>query len=730
MGSKRSRRRVGPDSRAEQPPTAPQRTFALVGHRGAGKTSLGELLLHLAGATRTIGSVDARTALLDATDEERRRGASLSTSCAWIPWEGHRLDLVDTPGSEAAAHDRALAVALTDGALLAIDAANGFVPGAEAALDDVLANRSPLVLVPTKLERLVEAGRLEELEALYADVEASARARVIPLYLPFVEDGALRGLVSVLDEQVLRFDPDGGGAFSPEPVPLSVEASLAAARDRLCDAVALTDDELLHEYLEFLGIERDRLASALAEAVRSGRIVPAVPVSTALRIGGQQLLDAVVRWLPSPDQRRPPVATDADGAPVPVEPHGAFVGQVLSVRLDDEGQPYTVLRVWSGTSPGGAWRDARTGRRHRVQKLYFLRGPRRAAARSFGPGALLATWDLDDLRPGDTLSADRELTLRTPELPEPMMHVLVRTGQGARARDRLEALATDLARRDLLLRAERCPVTGAVRLSGASQAQIDLAVERLRRRFGGDLTVELPPVAYRETLASTVRSVRGVHRREDAHGLVDEFGACVLDVSPLAPEEGLRFHDLLPPDDVDDLPARYRPAVDEGVRLAATRGPTAGYPVVGLEVRLTGGEYDILQSTEEHFQRAGEIALKAALRTAGTRLLEPWSHVEIRAPYDAVNDVLSDLAAHRGRLVGVDTLVGRPRRTTVRIEALCPDRELRTFASRLLARTHGRGRYVSRHSHYEPLPSQLEREVIATSPHRRAPAEALAPGTG
>lgn len=725
MGSKRSK---APRRSPEGP--ALQRTVALVGHRGAGKTSLAELLLHLTGVTRNIGSVDAGTSLLDASEEERRKGSSLQPGLAWMAWEGHRIDLVDTPGTAAAAHDRALAIRLTDAALLAVDATAGLSSGAEAVLDDVLAARAPMLLLPTRLERLVEAGRLDALEALYEAVEHASGVRVLPLFLPFVEEGRLRGLVSVLDQSVLRFDPDGGAAFSPEPVPLAVQQPLAEAFDRLCDAVALTDDELLEHYLEYLEIPTDRLREALRVAVREGRIVPALPVSTALRIGGQQLLDLMVQLLPSPEQRRVPLATDADGAPVPVGVDGPLVAQVLSVRPDEQGEPVTILRVWSGRAPGTAWFDHRTGRRHAVRKLYVLRGPRRAAVRALQPGMLVATWELESARPGDTLSAGAPLALPLPELPPPMMHVVVSPADpSAREREadqrRLFEAAEVLAARDLMLRAEPLPDLQGIELSGSSQAQLDLAIERLKRLVGMDLEVELPPVDYRETPARAAQGVRGVHRKEDADGLVDEFGACVIDLLPLDPDEGLRFRDLLPPDDADDLPARFRPAVEEGVRRAAARGPRAGFPVVGVEVRLTGGEYDILQSTDEHFRRAGEVALRDALRQADTRLLEPWSHVEIHAPYEAVNDVLADLAAHRGRLVGVDTLSGRPRRMLVRIEALCPDRELLTFASRLLARTDGRGHFVRRHSHFEPLPAQLEREVIAASARQR---EALGHG--
>lgn len=705
-------------SRADTPVATETRTVALVGHRSAGKTSLGEVLLRVAGVTRTVGSVDRRTSLLDHHEEERRRGQSLQLSFAWFDWQGAVVHLIDTPGSEVALSERVMGLHAADAAILVVDATAGVEVGTETNLEEARRLGKPVLVALSKVDRRVEIeGVLQELQAL-------VDARVVPLFLPFEEEGILRGVVSVLDEQVCRYDPDGAATFSPEPLPLRLETPVQAARERLTDAVAMADDALLEEYLEYLELPRQRLEAGLVQAVARGDVLPVLVTSAHARIGAQPLLNAVLQLLPGP---LPAVVRDADGAERALAAEGPFVAQLVSSHLDGEGDPYHVLRVWSGAPRRGPWThipagDPEGGRSMRIQKLYRIRGPRRATAQGVGPGALVATWEPLEARVGDTFTSGERLMVPLPSMPPLMMSQLVLPSSGepdARELELLEQAAERLVRRDPGLRAQRDPDTGGVLLSGLSAGHLDLTVDRLRQVTGLSLDAELPPVGYRETPVEAVQNVQGLHVRESGDGLVQEYGLCTVDVRPAAPERGIAFQDTLPPDDIDMLPAKYRPAIDEGVRRASAHGPTAGYPVVGVEVTLVGGEYDILQSTDDHFRRAGENALRIALQRAGTRLLEPWSHVEVEAPQAAVGDLLSDIASHRGRVLGMDTVGDGNGRAVVRIEAVCPVRELRTFGARLQAHTAGRGRFVSRHSHYEPLPAHLEHEAIAASPFRR-----------
>lgn len=706
------------------------RTVALVGHRSAGKTSLGELILHAAGVTRAVGRVDDGTGLLDFHEDERRRGLSLELSYAWLEWSGHQINLVDTPGSEAAVHQRAFGLAAADGAIVVVDATAGVQVGTEDAVSEATALRLPMIVAVNKVDRP------HDLEATVAALGSLLGKRPIPLVLPFLEDGEVRGVISVLDETVLRYSTDHDGTWSPEPVPDAYREELRSARERVAEAVALTDDDLLEHYLEFLELPPDRLDAGLVNAVRTCRFVPVVAVSALWAMGAAPLLDRIVGLLPSPLDRVAPLAKDSDGAPVSLGPDGPFVAQLVSTHEDADGEVYHVLRVWSGTPPRGAWFLPRTAARVRVHKLYEIRGPRRATAHTLRAGAFLATWDPLPASPGDTVTEGAHVVLAPPPPPPPMMSLLVRptafTGRpgptrgrsGRReegrarlderlAKERLSRAAERVVRRDPALQLDEDPVTGHLLVSGTGDAHLELTLERIRAIVGDGLRAELPPVPYRETPRGAVLSVEGVHLRETLDGLVHEFGRCVIDVIPTGRNAGtpLGFVDRLPPEDFDDLPARFRPAVEDGLRAASGHGPTAGYPVVDLEIRLTGGAYDILQSADDHFRRAGEKALRTALQRAGTVLLEPWCALTVTAPQPSVGDLIADLAGHRGRIVGLDSS-GH----VVEITAHLPYREVRTLPARLKALTQGRGRFSRRHLTYEVLPAHLESDAVTASP--------------
>ncbi len=680
------------------------RTLAFAGHRSAGKTSLGEALLRAAGATRTLGSVDRRTTLLDHHDEERRRKLSLQNAYAWLEWRSTLVQFVDTPGSAVVSHVRNLALTGADGVVLVVDSTAGVEFGTEEIL---LAHMNkPLVCVLNK------ADRRRNLDAVIARLEVVAGRRVLPMQLPFRDDDdEFAGVVCLTTMSVLRYAPDGSGAYSSEPIPDRYRQAAATAWEHVVESVALTDDALLERYLEFMELETTEFTDALRAAVLAGVIVPAFYTSATGAIGVEPLLDAMVELLPSPREASPPLGREPDGNVVQLSDPG-FVGQVVSAHLDSDGHLYHVFRVWSGEPPrSGQFWNTSTQRSSRIRRLYQVRGPRRAVATTTGPGALLAIWNDLDATPGDTLTDGADLVLPTPPRAPPMMAYTVagKDPAGVRKLPRALQLLTQIDS-GLQVRSDH---DGDFLLAGRDDSHLALAVKRLNEMWGIPVRTALPPVEYIETPLEGVEDVEGVHVLEDVHGLVEEYGACRVDLSPQPLDKGNRFVDGVSDDEA--LPPRYRPAIDQGAMEALAHGPTAGYPVVGAEIRLRGGEYDILQSTDDHFVAAGRIALRAALARSGTRLLEPWWTVEAKVPQECVGDVLADVSAHRGRILGVEP--GEDS-SDARIRALGPFRELRTFAARLQGLTGGRGRFSTAASHYEPLPGHLVKEAIAQSPHR------------
>ena len=479
-------------------------------------------------------------------------------------------------------------------------------------------------------------------------------------------------------------------------------------------------DELLESYLEDLELSEPDLREGLQRAIASGDLIPVVLTSAHQHVGAEPLLDVMVRSRPP---YRLPHVRDEDGASEELPKGTGFVGEVVARQRTRDGDPVTWIKVWSGTPPNGKWAvllpdgppaSERPRKEVRVRKLYRIRGPRRATAPSPGRGALVAVFESLDVAVGTTLTDGTRLQVIGPRPPSAQAAWWVRGPLAA-----AEAFQRSLERvveADVGLSLRWNAVFGATLLCGASDGHLKLAVQRVSEACGYAVTTELPPVAYVEVPAEEVAAIRAVHEVRGEHGLVSEFGSCEIALRPrhgdVSMGTPLRFLDHA--DDEEELPSRFRPAIGEGSEQALQNGPLAGYPVAGVEVCLVGGAYDILCSTEEHFREAGRKAMRTALAHAGTRLFEPWCEVDIQAPQVSLGELLADLAAHRGRVVGME-VVG----DTAELKAHCPYREMRTFSGRLQALTAGRGTFVLEETHHEPVPEHLVAEAIEASPFRR-----------
>lgn len=674
------------------------RTIAVVGHRSAGKTSLGDVLLQATGATRAVGRVEEGTSLLDHTAEARRKHQTIEVGSAWLTWRDHAIFLVDTPGSPAFVHDVDVALRVTDSFVLVTAANDGVGHGTRRVLRQADEDALPGVAV------FHQADRPHDLDVLVADLQATTDRKVLPLQLPFTDDhGEFAGIVDVVHRRALRYDHEGSGQFSAEPLPARLQPAVALAWERIVECVALEDEDLLEQYLEFLELPIEDVLAGLARGVRAARLLPVFITSSAAVVGAQPLLDGIVDLLPPPTLRLPLGLPDDD----------SFSATAVHTTVDSEGRPWTLLRIWTGDfGRGGELVNGQTGRRSKVRKVFQVRGPRRAMAHTTGAGALVATWDPVDARPGQVLAAGERLSVQMAALPPVMVRRrLVPGGEGDVAR--LERAMPVLLRMDHAIETHTDSVTGDIVLEGRTLGQLERAAAWLRERMGTRVTLELPRIAYREAPVTGTSATEGEHRRE-VQGLVEEFGRCALELAPDADCADIAFETRCDP---AELPRRFHGAITEGALEAARTGPLAGYPVIGARVTCVGGEYDILCSAEEHFREAGAAAMRAALLEAGTRLLEPWSALVVHAPPDGVGAVLQDLTSHRGRIVHV--VVG----AEATVEAMCPERETRDLASRLGALTAGRAWFSQRHSHYDVLPDALVGEALRTAPRPpRAPA--------
>ncbi len=688
--------------------------MALVGHRSVGKTSLGEVLLQLAGVTRTAGRVREGTSLLDHTASERRRGMSLQPDFAWLEWPDpvfphpvRLLNLIDTPGSDAVAHDRRLACLAADAVVAVIDASEGVQLGAELGLADAVELGIPRFVVITRLDRGCDLGpvlaRLAELPGIAP----------VPLTVPALSaTGELRGVLSVVDGMFHPLGTDLDAAPSPMEAEGHDRSLLAAAREGLAEAVAVTNDQLLEAYLEYLGLPDEQTREGLRMAVASGRITPVLVASAIPAAGARPLLDALIELAPSPLTRGPPRAWSLDGEPAAIPPSGDFVAQWVASGLDEDGTPYRVLRVWAGAPPRvGLWTNGNTGETARVRKLYQLRGPRRAAALVTGPGSLVATWDPLPGVPGDAFTEGARLVLASPEPASPMVASWIAPvaadGRIAAPKSaettRFSVAVGRVLALDPSLWVESDRVATGRVVHAANEAQLAWFVDRLAEWFGVKCRRELAPVPYREVPIKAVTDVEGIYRIEDSAGCATAFGRVVVDLEPASLEIG-RVSDGVEVENYlveDDVPVPLQTGAIAGVHRGLARGPQ-GFLVVGAVVRMVAGDHDLLVSTSEHLAKAGEVAARLAVERGQTRLAEPWVEVVVWAPPASTGDVLSDLAARRARITGLEIAGDQ-----AAIHATVPYKELRTFGSRLQSQTGGRGRFVEGSWHWELVPAHV-----------------------
>jgi elongation factor G len=682
------------------------RTFALVGHRSSGKTSLADGLLQRLGVTRAVGRVEAGTSLLDHTAESRRFRRSIGLSFAWAEHGANWLEFVDTPGSESCTQHRQLALACADGAVVVIDGSRSLGHGDRAVLHDVVRSRTPRIAVITKLDRVVGADDVVGLVDAWAEDHG---VRSAALQVPLFQAGKLAGVVDLFTRELWV-----GAQRQPLPPEMAEDLDVIAAIDagweRLAESVALTDDALLERYLEDLDLPPDVVRRGLVQASLRGRVIPVLFASSALDLGPDALLPWIIELLPSPMSRRPMTAFDTEGheEDLVADPAQGFVAQHVTTELDESGEMYRVFRVVRGTVPRkGGWTHAESGAVAKVHKLHQLRGSRAATARYDGPGAFIATWDRVVSRAGDTWTDGARLVLGCPPWPSPMVSGLLNT-ESPRDATRLNEALEKLSALDAGLDLGWCALTGRPVLAANDEEHLDWALAILKERFGVSVSVSLPPVGYRETPVGRASGVVGRHQKPE-EGEPDEFGEVVFDVAPLD-ESG---NDLVDQRDREDVPDSFWPGIERGVGDGLRRGPLAGYPITGAELTCTGGSYDILCSTAEHFRAAAEKGVHAAMALAGTRLLEPWWAVQVRVPVPDVGAVLGELGQRRARVHGIET-----DEDEARILCDCPHRELRTLGPRLGQLTGGRGRFSGRYLAYEVLPAQYVREAIAASPFR------------
>jgi elongation factor G len=674
------------------------RNVAFVGHGGVGKTSLVEAILFACSATTRLGRVDDGTTTTDFDPDEIKRKISLNTSAAFCDYKGYRLNLIDTPGYGDFVADARAGLRVAGAAVVVVDAVAGVQVQTEKVWKFANEYSLPRAIVMNRLDR-ERADFFRTLES----VQKRLKGRIVPLQLPIGSESGFRGVVDLI---AMRALVTADGKAKEAEIPADLVESAKSYREKLTEAAAETDDDLLAKYLEEGSIGEAEMLEALRKAIMSGGVVPVLAASATRNIGVGPLMDLIVKEFPSPADQGEVEGTDPRGksavkrAPDAKAPLCALVFKTIS---DPHVGKLSVFRVYSGTLRSdsqvfNAGRDSR----ERIGHLGWLFGKTQKPVESLGPGEIGVVAKLKDTLTGDTLCEEGQPTaLPGISFPEPAISFAIQP-KSRGDEDKISTALQRMAEEDPTLHHHYDPETKQLLVSGMGQLHVEVVVERMKRKYNVDVSLLPPRIPYKETVKGRAE-VQGKYKKQT--GGRGQYGDTWLRIEPLARGGGFEF--------VDDIfggaiPRNFIPSVEKGVRDCMKRGILAGYPVVDLKVTLYDGSYHDVDSSDMAFQIAASMGLQKGFMEARPCLLEPVMNVEVTAPAEGAGDVIGDLNGRRGRIVGME-----PDGDVVAVRAQVPMSEMLTYESTLRSMTGGRGGYSMEFSHYEEVPGQLAEKVVA-----------------
>ncbi|SDM72317.1 elongation factor G [Actinacidiphila guanduensis] len=679
------------------------RNLGILAHVDAGKTTLTERILYAAGATHKRGEVHDGTTVTDFDPQERDRGITIFAAAVGCDWQGHRLNLIDTPGHIDFADEVERSLRVLDGAVAVFDAVAGVEPQSESVWRQADRHGVPRIAFVNKLDR---AGA--DLDAAVASIRARLHPAPLVVQLPIGHEEGFTGVVDLVAMRALVWSgAEGAGEAEQRPVPPELAEEAGRRRRLLEEAVAELHPGAFEEFCTQGRLAAGTLTAALRDLTRSGDGVVVLCGSAYRNRGVEPLLDAVVAYLPSPGDV-PPVRGTFDGAQQerPADPAAPLAALAFKVTATATGR-LTFVRIYSGTlRKGDTVLDTGRGRTERVARILRVQADRHIEVPQAAAGDIVALVGIKGARAGATLCAPHApLVLEPPVAADPVVSVAVEARRNTDT-DKLVAALARLADEDPSLVVRTDAETGQTVLSGMGELHLEVAVEKVRRDHGLEVAAGRPQVAYRET---AVRGVTGlVYRHVKQDGGAGQFAHVVLDVRPLADVPGAAVDgegglvDLVFESTVvgGRVPQEYVRAVEAGCRDALAAGPLGGHPVTGLHVVLTDGATHAKDSSETAFRTAGRLALREALRASAMVLLEPVVEVTATAPDEAIGGVLGDLASRRGRVTGSTARSG-----STAVTATVPLAELFGYATRLRSRTQGRGTFTTRPAGYAQAPT-------------------------
>ena len=682
------------------------RNIGIMAHIDAGKTTTTERILFYTGVNYKIGEVHDGAATMDWMPQEQERGITITSAATTCSWKDHTINIIDTPGHVDFTVEVERSLRVLDGAVAVFDGVAGVEPQSETVWRQADRYKVPRIAFINKLDR---TGAVYT--RTYDMLIDRLKAPVVLLQLPIGTESEFAGVVDLIDMKAYVWDLEAnkGDEFRTEEIPANMLDEAKAKRAEMIEKLADVDDQIMELFMEEKEPTQEQIISAIRKGTVNFTVVPVIMGSAFKNKGVQQMLDAVVRYLPSPLDigsikgfKQGDSSVEIERAPADSEPFSALAFKIMS---DPHLGKLTYIRIYSGKlEPGTGVLNSTKDRKERIGKIYQMHANKRDEKESASAGSIVAVMGLKDTTTGDTLcDSDKPVVLESMDFPDPVIHVAIEP-KTKNDQDKLATAIQRLAEEDPTFHVRGDEETGQTIIGGMGELHLEVLVDRMKREFKVEANVGKPQVAYRETITKKVEKVDYTHKKQS--GGAGQFARVIIDIEPNLTEGG--GYEFINKVTGGRIPREYIPSVDDGAQEAMVNGVLAGYQMVDIKVTLQDGAYHDVDSSELAFKIAGSMAFKEAARKAHPVLLEPMMDVEVVTPEDFMGDVIGDLNSRRGQIQAMDERAGARV-----VKALVPLSEMFGYVGDLRSKTQGRASYTMQFHSYAQVPDAVSKEIVA-----------------
>ncbi|MBM7666174.1 elongation factor G [Solibacillus kalamii] len=676
------------------------RNIGIMAHIDAGKTTTTERILYYTGKIHKIGETHDGGSQMDWMEQEQERGITITSAATTAQWNGHRINIIDTPGHVDFTVEVERSLRVLDGAVTVLDAQSGVEPQTETVWRQATTYGVPRIVFINKMDKM-GADFLYSVGTLHERLQANAH----PIQLPIGAEDEFRGIIDLIEMNATFYGNDEGTDVTVGEIPAEFMDQAEEYREKLIDAVASVDEELMEKYLEGEEITKEELKAAIRKATIAVEFYPVLCGTAFKHKGVRKMLDAAVDYLPAPTDVEAIKGTDVDGEEEIIrhssdeEPFSALAFKVMT---DPFVGKLTFFRVYSGTLEAGSYvQNSSKGKRERVGRILQMHANSREEIAKVYSGDIAAAVGLKDTTTGDTLCDEKNLViLESMEFPEPVISLSVEPKSKA-DQDKMGQALQKLQEEDPTFRAHTDTETGQTIISGMGELHLDILVDRMKREFKVEANVGAPMVSYRETFRSEAKVQGKFSRQSGGRG---QYGDVTIEFSPNEEGKGFEFENAIVGGVV---PREYIPAVEAGLRDSLDRGVVAGYPLIDIKAKLVFGSYHDVDSSEMAFKIAASMALKEAAKKCNPVILEPMMKVEVVIPEEYLGDIMGNITARRGRVEGMEA-----RGNSQVVRAMVPLSEMFGYATTLRSATQGRGVFSMTFDHYEEVPKSIAEDII------------------